>query len=153
MGRRELAKQVNAADREHGSQRAADQREHQALGDELPEDAPAAGADRQAHRDLALSRGAADEQQAGDVRAHDQQHGANGDRDHAKGRAARGDDLFLDGFDHEAALTRRQWSGQGTRGRLRPHAFADGVGLVGGRGDGYAVLQAGDDASAQALRG
>ena len=153
MGRRELAQHADEPDRQHGAEHAADQREQQALGDELPEDAPAAGADRQAHRDLALSGGAADEQQAGDVRAHDQQHGANGDRNHAKGRAARGDDLFLDGFDHEAALTRRQWSRQGTRGGLRPHAFADGVGLVGGRRDGCAALQARDDVSAQALRG
>ena len=56
------------------SQRAADERQHDALGQQLPDDAPPAGAERRAHRQLARADRRAREQQVGDVGAADQQH-------------------------------------------------------------------------------
>ncbi len=54
--------------------RAADQREHDAFGQQLPDDAPAAGAERGPHRQLARAHGRAREQQVGDVGAADEEH-------------------------------------------------------------------------------
>ena len=53
--------------------------EDDAFDEQLLHDAPAAGAHRQSDRDLALPRRGARQQQAGEVRARDQQHHA-GDR-------------------------------------------------------------------------
>ena len=49
------------------AERAADDRQHHAFGEQLPDDAPAAGAERRAHGELARSRGGA-RQQAGSRR-------------------------------------------------------------------------------------
>ena len=51
--------------------------EQHALGQQLPDDAPAAGAERQADRHLAAPRRGLRQQQVRDVRARDQQHGAH----------------------------------------------------------------------------
>ena len=51
--------------------------EQHALGEQLPDEPAAAGAERQADRDLAPARRGARQQQVGDVRARDQQHGAD----------------------------------------------------------------------------
>ena len=56
--------------------------EQQALDQQLPHDAPARGAHRVAHRDLARPRRRARQQQVGDVGARDQQHEA--DRAHQR---------------------------------------------------------------------
>jgi hypothetical protein len=48
--------------------------QHEALDQPLPHDRVAAGAEREANRHLLLARGAARQQQVGDVRARDQQH-------------------------------------------------------------------------------
>ena len=56
------------------AQRHADQAEHDALGQQLPDDAPAARAERGPHRDLAAPAGGPREQQVGDVGARDEQH-------------------------------------------------------------------------------
>ena len=140
--RREFAEQVDEPDRQQRAEHAADRGEHQALGDELAEDASTAGADGQAHRDLPLACRAARQQQAGDVRAHDQQHRADGDRDHAKRGTARGDHLLLDAFNREAPLTGRQRSRQRSRRGLRAQPLADRIGLVGRGLDGRALSAA-----------
>ena len=44
---------------------------------QLPNESRAPGAEREAHRDLALARRRAREQQVGDVRAGDEQHDAD----------------------------------------------------------------------------
>ena len=48
--------------------------EHEALGEHLADEPPAAAAERRAHRQLPLARGRAHEQQVRDVGARDQQH-------------------------------------------------------------------------------
>ena len=53
---------------------AADQRQHQAFGQQLADDAPPPGAERGAHRELARPRAGARQQQVRDVGAADQQH-------------------------------------------------------------------------------
>ena len=53
---------------------AAEHREHARLGEQLRDQLPAAGADRQPHGHLGRAARAAREQQVGDVRAGDQQH-------------------------------------------------------------------------------
>ena len=65
----------------------AEHAEQRALDEQLLNQAAAAGADRQAHADLAAARRRARQQHAGDVRAGDQQHEAD-DR-HQAGRADR----------------------------------------------------------------
>ena len=56
---------------------SAGERQHDALGQELADDAPARAADGGADRDLAAASGRADEQQVRDVCARDQQHEAD----------------------------------------------------------------------------
>ena len=104
--------------------RAARDRQHQALGQDLTDDASAAGAEREPDRDLALTRRAAREQQVRDVRADDdQQHGHRHEKD-AQRRFQRGDDAVLDGLDGEARTgQRRRDAGRGGRMAV-PSAFA-----------------------------
>ena len=80
VGNTDLTEQRDArvGDPEAGD--AAERRNQQALGDELPDDAAAAGADGQPHGDFASPRRTAAGQEARDVRARHQQHGA-GERD------------------------------------------------------------------------
>ena len=54
--------------------RAPEQREEHALGEELRDEPPPAGAQREAHRDLAPPRGCAGQHQVGHVRAGEEQH-------------------------------------------------------------------------------
>ena len=60
---------------------AADERQHHALREQLLRDAPAPGAERGAHRQLARARRAARELQIRDVRARDEQHQRDGAED------------------------------------------------------------------------
>ncbi len=60
--------------REHDAERGAEQADDRRLGQQLPDDAQAAGAKRRANRDLAMADRRAREQQVGDVRARDHQH-------------------------------------------------------------------------------
>ena len=55
----------------------AQQRQHDALDQQLADEPPAAGAQAEADGDLLLPRGGAGHQQVGDVRAGDQQHQAD----------------------------------------------------------------------------
>ena len=67
---------TNSLDRPRSQQhaeRAAGQRHHHALGQQLLHDAPPIGAERAAHRDLALPALRSREHQVGEVRARDQQ--------------------------------------------------------------------------------
>ena len=57
---------------------AGDEREQDALHQQLPDNTPTAGAQRDAHRDLVLAMRRAGEQEVGDVRAGDQQHEGHG---------------------------------------------------------------------------
>lgn len=63
--------------REHETGRRRGEREHEALGQQLADDARLASAERGAYGDLARPRRAAREQQVGDVAAGDQQHQAD----------------------------------------------------------------------------
>ena len=72
--RRQLDQRINAELRQPQAGDAAEEGQHQAFGDQLPDQAPAAAADRGAHRQLALARGRSHQQQVGDVGAGDQQH-------------------------------------------------------------------------------
>ena len=67
--------------------RAAGPRHQQALGEQLPDQAPAGGAERQAQRELAPPRHRPRQQQHGDVGARDQQHHAD-HRHHQQQRVA-----------------------------------------------------------------
>ena len=57
--------------------RAAGERDDETLDQQLLDDAPPAGAEREADGDLALTRRGARDQQVGDVGAGDQQHAAD----------------------------------------------------------------------------
>ena len=69
---------ANAGPADEQPEHAAGERQHDALGQQLPDDAAARSADRGADRDLAPAAGGAHEQQVGDVGAGDQQHEADG---------------------------------------------------------------------------
>ena len=82
---------------QYDARRAAERGQHEALGHQLPHQAPAPGAERQAHGDLAPPRCTAAQEQAGDVRTPDEQHEAGNDpheddegehRKHRAGHAA-----------------------------------------------------------------
>ena len=77
------------------AEHAAGERQHDALGQQLADDAAAAGADRRADRDLAPPAGRAHQQQVRDVRARDQQHEADGAGEHRAASAHVADERFL----------------------------------------------------------
>jgi hypothetical protein len=151
--RGELAKQVHAAHGQRGAEHAANRGEHEALGDELPYDAAAAGADGQTHGDLLAPCRPPRQQQAGDVGADDQQHGADRDGDHLQRRPARRHDLLLDPLDRKAPDTGGKRPGERAGRRLRAELFADGIRFVGRRRHGRVVPQAGDDVAAERSAG
>ncbi len=73
--RRRQPLQTDVGDRD--AERRGGQRNQHALGEQLPDDAAASGAERGANRDLALTHRRARQQQVGDVGARDQQHQAD----------------------------------------------------------------------------
>ena len=74
----------------------AERREHERVGQHLTDDAPTAGAERGAHRQLPFTQRRANQQQVGNVRAGDQQQKHDG----AGQRENRGPDLFDQGLVH-----------------------------------------------------
>ena len=71
--------------REPEPEGAADRRQHRALGQELPREAPAARADGRPHRQLALPRQAARQKQVRDIRAGNQQQADDGAGEYQQG--------------------------------------------------------------------
>ena len=123
---RQLNQRVDAELREQQSGGAADRREHDALGDQLANDAPAVAADRGAHRQLALARRGAHQQQVGDVRARDQQHEHHRAHQRHELRPHVGDQVFVHRLDAEVGVgrlldrkSRAQVGGQAIELRLR----------------------------------
>ena len=87
MRRRELAQQLHSAHRQQRTDDATTRREHDALGEQLSDDASTAGAEGQANRDLAVPRRAAREQQTRHVGTDDEQHDADRDGERREARA------------------------------------------------------------------
>ena len=71
----------NAEDDEDG-ERAAEQRQHQRFGEDVLHEPRPAGAEREAHGQLALARGRAHQHHARDVQADDEQHHAGEAKQH-----------------------------------------------------------------------
>jgi hypothetical protein len=61
---------------------AAEASTEEALGDQLPDDAAAAAAERQPHRDLGAARAAAREQHVGEVQTCHHEHGEGEQHEH-----------------------------------------------------------------------
>jgi hypothetical protein len=104
-GQRERRDEVRRPERrEHGRDGAAEREEH-ALGEELPDDAPPARAEREADRDLAAPPDRAGEEQVRDVHRRDEQHDPR-DREHSGGEA---EDVapVRPGADHRAPVRHR----------------------------------------------
>jgi hypothetical protein len=90
--RRDAGDRAQDVDAPRGQQRpegAGDHRQDEALEHELADDAAAAGAERGAHGDLVAARGAAREQQVGDVGAGDEEDEHDRDHEHDQRRAHR----------------------------------------------------------------
>ncbi len=81
--------------REQQPEHAAGDREQQALGEKLRDDAAALGAEREADADFLAPAREAREQQVGDVRARDQQHRGDRDEQHRVGLALVADQVVL----------------------------------------------------------
>ena len=96
--------------REDDRQDRAGDGEQQALGEELPNQAPAAGAERGPDRHLALARARAREQQVRDVGAGNQQHDADRAEQHQHPRPRAGGNEVIVERTHadRAALVRRR---------------------------------------------
>ena len=103
-GRVDGEQRANAERAEAEAEHAAGQRQHHALGQQLPNDAAAAGADRRADRDLALAARGAHEQQVRDVGAGDQQHKADRAQQDEQRRPDVADDLVLQQLDAEPVV-------------------------------------------------
>ena len=86
---------------------AAGERQQHAFGQQLADDAAAAGADRGADRDLALPAGGADQQQVGDVGAGDQQHEADRAEQHQQRRPHVPHELSLQRLRRRSRCSRR----------------------------------------------
>ena len=102
-GDRRHALKTNSRDRQ--TERAAGEAEDRALGQQLPDQAPAAGAKRRADRDLARPVHRPREEQVGDVRAGNQHHEPDRAQQHEQGRAHRTGDRYLER--HDGHLARR----------------------------------------------
>jgi hypothetical protein len=86
---------LDARARDHEAERATHEREQDAFGQELAQQASASGAERRADRKLAAPCFGAREQQVGQVRARDQQYEADRDLQHPDGAAGAADDFLL----------------------------------------------------------
>ena len=82
--------------------RAAEYREHEVLGQELPHEAEPRGAQRTADRELALARLGPRQHQVRDVDARDEQHEADGDAKRHQRRLGVARDDFTQGADRQA---------------------------------------------------
>ena len=83
--------------------RAAREREHDALGEELLHQPAASGAERRSHCELTPPRRASGDQQTGDIRARDQQHESDGAEQHEHRRSHIGDHARRERFALERA--------------------------------------------------
>ena len=83
-------------DPEDRPEHAAGERQHHALGQQLPHDPAAAGPDGGTHGNLTPPARGADEQQVGDVGTGDEQHEADGADEHQQRRANVADERFTD---------------------------------------------------------
>ena len=72
------------------TERAADEREHEAFGQELADEAGTRAAEREADGELLAPRVAADEEEAGEVERDDEQHGAGQAQEHGGDETDRG---------------------------------------------------------------
>ena len=86
---------AQAAKAQHRAERAAGEREHDPLGQELPQQPPAPGAERRADRELALPRLGAGEHQVRQVGARDEQHEPHRALQHPERRAEAADEVVL----------------------------------------------------------
>ena len=77
-------KEIYAGLRQDESNGCAQKRDHQALGQQLPDQATAPGSDRQAHGDLARACPRPAQQQVGDIGAGNQQHDSDQPEQHAR---------------------------------------------------------------------
>ena len=82
-------------DREQQAERGAAEREHEAFGQQLADQARARRAERGPHRDLRLTRGGAGEQQVREIRARDQQDRADRREQQEQRRAEASADVRL----------------------------------------------------------
>ena len=99
---RSQTSRIAAPRRDQQADGAARDREHGALGEQLPNEAAAAGAERGTDRDLGLSRRRAGEHQVRHVGAGNQQHQADGAEQHEQRRAGVADDVLAERRDREA---------------------------------------------------
>ena len=86
---------ADAAPGDEQAERAADSREHEALGEHLANQLQASGAERRAHGNLAAPAREPRQDQVGDVGADDQQQEADRGRNQQQRRPHGGDELFL----------------------------------------------------------
>ena len=130
-GETEGREEIGAPRRQDQRGRAAEGSQDQAFGHELPQDPPAAGAERDAHANLALPFRRAGQQQAGNVEARNQQHDPD-DRQPDPGDA--GDAAQLG---HAVADRDERDAAAGVRGRVGQRQLVHdaaqiGLGLRGG---------------------
>jgi hypothetical protein len=123
IDRGELFHQIDARRADRGADRAANQRQHEAFGENLADDPGAARADGEAHRELARAAGAPRQEQVGHVGAHDQQYHRHCNEKHPQ-RRPNGRDQFVDQRDQPKPRLRQRLLGIGPR---RTHRIADDV--------------------------
>ena len=144
------AREIRGRERGHGggqrdadgdAERAAEERDDEAFGEELTHQAAASRAERGAHRQLAAARAAAREEQIREVRARNQQHQRDTRRQHHQRRPHSHRHLFHERlhahFDRTALAEDQLRRGRSTRAGQR-RAF--GFGLR----DRHAWREAGD---------
>ena len=88
--------------RDEDSRQRAERREEEALGQELLDDTAAGRTQGLSHRHLAAAGRGSSEEEAGDVRAHDEQHGGDGEDQDDEGPARVSYELLAEG-QHEGA--------------------------------------------------
>jgi hypothetical protein len=126
---------------ERDAQHAADKRQRQRFGQQLPDDLSPRSAKRRADRQLALAGERAREQEIADVRARDQEHERHRGREHDDRRPHIADHLFVERNDRERQAAVRRID----VGMIAPQARGDRVHLRLRGVDRHAALEAPDD--------
>ena len=105
--RTDTDQQSNPGESQNQTQQATRQRENQALGEQLPDDLAAAGAESRPRGELTLPGRGPRQQKIGYVRAGDQQHEADSSEQNHKWEASIADDRLLERNHTETILGRK----------------------------------------------
>ena len=133
---------AKSSEPERRAQHAADQRQHDAFGQKLTQQPPAAGAERRTNRELALPRLGAREHQVRQIGARDEQHEHDGPLQHPQRRSQAANQIVVQPIEAEPMRVGvRHVARSGLEWPLHEHRFEIDPGLL----QAHVVFQPADE--------